>query len=48
MAKQKEKIYNFVQVIKCVECGTVAKLAAPCSKCGKGVFVTELVLQEIK
>jgi len=48
MAKNKEKKYNFFQVILCQECQTVAEIPEPCKKCGNNIFETYLKLQEIK
>jgi len=38
MAEAKKKNYVFERVFKCQACGTIAKVAGPCSKCGKLIF----------
>lgn len=41
MAEEKKKHYAFKRKWRCKACDTVAKVAGPCSKCGKLVFYTE-------
>lgn len=48
MAEEKKKHYAYKQTYKCKACDTVAKVAGPCSKCGKMIFYTEYKATEQK
>lgn len=46
-SKEKEKIYNYFQIIKCAKCGFVAENPGPCLECKNETFVPLYKLQEI-
>jgi len=50
VVEKKEKVqkkYNFVQIIKCEKCLTIAEIPGPCVKCGNEIFIVRLKVQEI-
>ena len=46
--KKAEKKYNFIQVLKCTECKSIAETPGPCEKCKNDTFSAEYIVQEIQ
>lgn len=45
---KKVKVYRYVSVTRCKECGCIPEIPGPCYGCEKKIFVRELEIEEVK